>query len=221
MRKTALTVGLFAAALIPAGLQTTSAYAQDNTNQEQVTQSSVTVTVLPGDNLSKIAKANESTYQRIYYANTQVQNPDLIYPGDDLRIPSADEQLTERPLPTNAPVEAPVAATAPTPKSTVTTKPKAVVNRATPRAAAPAPSVAGGSTWDRLAQCESGGRWDVNTGNGYYGGLQFTPSSWRAVGGSGLPHQASREEQIMRAEKLRAMQGWGAWPACSAKLGLR
>ncbi|NLT29399.1 MAG: DUF348 domain-containing protein [Propionibacterium sp.] len=84
-----------------------------------------------------------------------------------------------------------------------------------------APPVAGGSVWDRLAQCESGGNWSINTGNGYYGGLQFSASSWRAVGGTGLPHQHSREEQIRRAEILKSKQGWGAWPACTRKLGLR
>ena len=76
------------------------------------------------------------------------------------------------------------------------------------------------ATWDRLAQCESGGNWSINTGNGYYGGLQFALTSWRAVGGSGYPHQASKAEQINRAEKLLAIQGWRAWPACSQKLGL-
>jgi len=75
--------------------------------------------------------------------------------------------------------------------------------------------------WDLLAQCESGGNWAIDTGNGYYGGVQFLPSSWYAVGGTGLPHEASREEQIARARILLAYQGWGAWPACSARLGLR
>ncbi|HET6954784.1 MAG TPA: transglycosylase family protein, partial [Acidimicrobiales bacterium] len=90
------------------------------------------------------------------------------------------------------------------------------------RAAAPAPATSGGgSVWDRLAQCESGGNWSINTGNGYYGGLQFSQSSWRAAGGSGSPASASREEQIRVAENLLARQGWGAWPACSRKLGLR
>ncbi len=81
---------------------------------------------------------------------------------------------------------------------------------------------AGGSTvWDRLAQCESGGNWATNTGNGYYGGLQFNVGTWRAYGGSGLPSQASRETQIAIATKLRdASGGYGAWPACAARLGL-
>jgi peptidoglycan hydrolase-like protein with peptidoglycan-binding domain len=79
----------------------------------------------------------------------------------------------------------------------------------------------GGSVWDRLAQCESGGNWSINTGNGYYGGLQFLASTWRANGGTGLPHQNSREEQIRVAENLRSQAGFAPWPACSRKLGLR
>ena len=82
-------------------------------------------------------------------------------------------------------------------------------------------STPSGGVWDKLAQCESGGNWSINTGNGYYGGLQFSLSTWRAYGGSGMPHEASREEQIAIAKKLQADAGWGAWPACSSKLGLR
>nr|MBA3530132.1 transglycosylase family protein [Propionibacteriaceae bacterium] len=84
-----------------------------------------------------------------------------------------------------------------------------------------APSVASGSVWDRLAQCESGGDWSINTGNGFYGGLQFTLSTWRAYGGSGMPHHASRAAQIAVAKRVQAGQGWGAWPACTSKLGIR
>ena len=83
------------------------------------------------------------------------------------------------------------------------------------------PSVASGSVWDSLAQCESGGNWAINTGNGYYGGLQFSLSSWRGVGGVGYPHEASRETQIAMGERLKGSGGWGHWPACSRKLGLR
>ncbi|GGH63231.1 LysM peptidoglycan-binding domain-containing protein [Rothia aerolata] len=75
-------------------------------------------------------------------------------------------------------------------------------------------------TWDALAQCESGGNWSINTGNGFSGGLQFTPSTWAAFGGTGSPTNASKAEQIRVAENVLAGQGWGAWPACSAKLGL-
>jgi resuscitation-promoting factor RpfB len=77
------------------------------------------------------------------------------------------------------------------------------------------------SVWDRLAQCESGGNWHINTGNGYYGGLQFHPDTWRSVGGSGLPHEHSREEQIKRGKILQQRSGWGQWPSCSRQLGLR
>lgn len=96
-----------------------------------------------------------------------------------------------------------------------------------PAAAAAAPATSsGGSTasagvWDQLAQCESGGNWSINTGNGYYGGLQFSAATWASVGGSGLPHQASREEQINRGQILQSRAGWGQWPSCSSKLGLR
>ncbi len=75
--------------------------------------------------------------------------------------------------------------------------------------------------WDALAQCESGGNWHINTGNGYYGGLQFSLGTWHAYGGTGLPSQHSRETQIAVATKLRnASGGYGAWPACAARLGL-
>jgi resuscitation-promoting factor RpfB len=81
-------------------------------------------------------------------------------------------------------------------------------------------STPAGSVWDRLAECESGGNWSINTGNGFYGGLQFTLSTWRAYGGTGMPHEASREEQIAVAERVQDAQGWGAWPACTSKLGI-
>jgi resuscitation-promoting factor RpfB len=75
--------------------------------------------------------------------------------------------------------------------------------------------------WDALANCESGGNWHINTGNGYYGGLQFNLGTWHANGGSGLPSGASREEQIRVATRVRDNAGgYGAWPACAAKLGL-
>ena len=87
----------------------------------------------------------------------------------------------------------------------------------------PAAHAAPDSDWDRLAQCESGGNWAINTGNGFHGGLQFTASTWNAHGGqqyAPYAYQASREQQITVAERVLASQGWGAWPACSAKLGL-
>lgn len=84
-------------------------------------------------------------------------------------------------------------------------------------------SAAPDSDWDRLAQCEAGGNWAINTGNGYHGGLQFSQSTWQANGGgeyAPTANQASREEQIAVAENVLASQGWGAWPSCSSSLGL-
>lgn len=74
-----------------------------------------------------------------------------------------------------------------------------------------------GVNWDAVAACESGGNWSINTGNGYYGGLQFSLSTWRANGGTGMPHQASREEQIRVANNVLRSQGIGAWPTCGRR----
>jgi len=79
----------------------------------------------------------------------------------------------------------------------------------------------GGTVWDQLAECESGGNWAINTGNGYYGGLQFNLDTWHSYGGPGYPHEQSRETQIAIAEKVRAATGgYGSWPHCSQQLGL-
>ncbi len=98
----------------------------------------------------------------------------------------------------------------------VGTKKAAPKTPTTPSTTAPS-----GSVWDRLAQCESGGNWAINTGNGYYGGLQFSLQTWKSLGGAGYPHENSREQQIAIGTKLQQRSGWGQWPACSAKLGLR
>ncbi len=178
------------------------------------TPAPVLVPVTDGDYLDKIANDHNTTYLRLYYANTDIQNPDLIYPGQSLRIPAETEQLAARELPMNVPTAVqsevafnPSAGTAP-------------VIRASYGAARANYDSGDGSVWDRIAACESGGNWAINTGNGFYGGLQFTLGSWAGVGGSGSPADASRDEQISRAQMLQVRQGWGAWPACSAKLGL-
>lgn len=84
------------------------------------------------------------------------------------------------------------------------------------------PPVSNGHTWDSLAGCESGGNWAINTGNGYFGGVQFDQNTWERQGGLRYAQRAdlaTREEQIAIAEVTRARQGWGAWPTCSARLG--
>lgn len=79
------------------------------------------------------------------------------------------------------------------------------------------------STWDKVAQCESGGNWKINTGNGYYGGLQFTPGTWASAGGKSYAPRAdlaTKVQQIIVAERVLSTQGPGAWPVCSRKVGL-
>ncbi|MFJ3233274.1 transglycosylase family protein [Streptomyces sp. NPDC086787] len=83
-------------------------------------------------------------------------------------------------------------------------------------------AAADGGVWDRIARCESGGNWHINTGNGYYGGLQFSARTWRAHGGAAYAPTAdgaTRAQQIAVATKVQRSQGWGAWPTCSARAG--
>ncbi len=97
----------------------------------------------------------------------------------------------------------------------------AIVDVGTKEEVATTDFASGSTVWDALAQCESGGNWAINTGNGYYGGLQFSLGTWQAYGGPGYPHQQSRETQIAIAEKvLAATGGYGSWPHCSQSLGL-
>ncbi|MFF7534590.1 transglycosylase family protein [Streptomyces bobili] len=83
-------------------------------------------------------------------------------------------------------------------------------------------AAADAGVWDRIARCESGGNWHINTGNGYYGGLQFSASTWRAFGGTAYAptaDRATRAQQIAVATKVQRSQGWGAWPTCSTRAG--
>lgn len=204
MRLSLLTAGVIIWTAIFLGGSPTPAQAQINI-QSQPNQEPKVVVVQEGDYLEKIAEAHQTTWKRLFDANPEIANPDLIYPGQSMQIPEADEQLVERPLPASSYTNY-VAYSAPV--------------RTYATSSVSAPAVGDGSVWDRLAQCESGGNWGTNSGNGYYGGLQFTPGTWASVGGSGLPHQASKEEQIARAQILADRRGYSPWPACSAKLGL-
>lgn len=110
----------------------------------------------------------------------------------------------DAPAPAPAPEHASYAAPAPAPAP----------------APAAAPASTSGTNWDAVAQCESGGNWSINTGNGYYGGLQFSQSTWNGYGGQEFApsaHQATREQQIAVAERVRAGQGMGAWPTCGSR----
>jgi LysM repeat protein len=187
----------------------------------QTDQKRKKVTVKQGDTLSKIAKkAKLSSWRPVWDLNKKIKHPNLIYPGQKLLLPAKGEKVKHRPLPALAVtrVVSSERSAAPATRSVApATSGSSRRSTATRSAAAPA----SGGVWDRLAQCESGGNWGINTGNGYSGGLQFAQGTWAANGGSGSAHNASRAEQIRVAERVRASQGWGAWPACSAKLGLR
>lgn len=174
-----------------------------------------TVTVNSGDTLTAIAMAHGSDYVRVFNANPQIAHYDVINAGQQVRIPTADEQLPDRFGQLQAAAAAPVQPVATT---------QSYAAQPTQQVQQPAATqvTASGGVWDTIAQCESGGNWSINTGNGYSGGLQFAPSTWAAYGdGSASAAQASKEAQIAAAEKVLAAQGWGAWPSCSAQAGLR
>lgn len=207
MRLSAIVAATVSSAAVFTVLGSTPVHAEEQINQlvPQATEQRVEekiIEVKSGDYLAKIADENQTTYIRIFDANPKIVDPDVIYPGDKLRIPRTEEQLESR-----------------TPKEQLVTVAQPIKQVAT--SAPVASATVSGDVWDRLSRCESGGNWSINTGNGYYGGLQFSLGSWRAVGGVGYPHQASREEQIARGKMLQARQGWGAWPACTRKLGIR
>jgi len=131
-------------------------------------------------------------------------------------------------LATPADIQVPTVSVAPTTTTTAAAPATTVAPPPPPTTASPAPQPAERSTagdpndpasWERLAQCESGGNWATNTGNGYYGGIQFSLASWRNVGGTGYPHEASKETQIEMGKRLYAQGGWGHWPGCTRSFG--
>ncbi len=135
----------------------------------------------------------------------------LMVADTDFRQVAEELQPDALPTPASAPMEASL--------HTVATPAPAPVAPARQRVV----TYDGDSVWDDLARCESGGNWAINTGNGYYGGLQFNLGTWQGYGGTefaAYPHEATRAEQIIVAERLRAARGYSPWPACRAKLGL-
>lgn len=217
VKLTAVAVAIFGALLINGPV----ASAQEVESEVQE-PAPVMVTVVAGDTLSSIASANGTDYVRIFNANEQISHPDVIDVGLEVRIPAADEALADR-MASIAPPQ-PVVVYQPVETYSYSTYIEPAATTQSAPAAAPAPAVSGGSTWDALAQCESGGNWAINSGNGYSGGLQFHPQTWLGHGGgqyAPTANGATREQQIAVAESVLASQGWGAWPACSSKLGLR
>jgi LysM repeat protein len=189
------------------------AHAQTNTAQQPKKPEPVKVEIKEGDTLDGIATDHQTTWPRLYDANTFIEDPNVIHPGEKVRVPDTNEQLAHREIATE-----PVAVEAPTNNTPVS---KPVTPK--PKPAPVTPVVSTGSVWDALASCESGGNWAISTGNGYYGGLQFTAGTWISNGGgvyAPTANLATREQQITVASKLQSARGWAPWPACSAKLGL-
>lgn len=113
--------------------------------------------------------------------------------------------ITPSPTPRLIPTKIPLSTLTPTLTPTPTPDPKSPDNA---------------EIWENIAKCETNGNWSSDTGNGYFGGLQFSQGAWNSVGGSGNPAQASKDEQITRGKMLQKIRGWGVWGACAARLGL-
>ena len=175
-------------------------------------------TVRPGDTLSTIAArayGSAAGWPAVWWANRrQVRDPDLITAGERLVLPGSHQvppwlaraaraaTAAARPAPAARAGTAPAAATAPT------------------QASSPAPASAGGVNWPAIAACESGGNWAASTGNGFYGGLQFTEQTWLANGGgryASSANLATPAQQIAVAQNVLASQGIGAWPVCGVR----
>ncbi len=179
-------------------------------------------TVQSGDTLSAIAAheyGRAADWPAVWWANRhQVKNPSLIATGQRLTLPASG---TVAPWLARAATAAiPAAAPAPAkPSSATAAASSAPADPAPAPAPAPAASSAGGVNWSAIAACESGGNWSADTGNGYYGGLQFTEGTWLGYGGgqyASSANLASPAEQIAVAERVLAGQGIGAWPVCGA-----
>ena len=169
--------------------------------------------VQPGETLSILAPGN----WREVAASNGISNPDLIYVGQTIDLNATAPAASEPQRSSSSQSSDSDSSESWAPEETDSGS----SGSGGQAESTPASSGGGSGVWDQLAECESGGNWSISTGNGYYGGLQFSQSSWNAAGGSGNPANASREEQIRVAENLQASQGWGAWPACSSQLGLR
>jgi LysM repeat protein len=172
-------------------------------------------TVQPGDTLSTIAAheyGSAADWPAIWWANRrQVADPDMIAAGQRLRLPASGQ------VPAWMARAALAAISGSSPAQAVSVA-QADPPAAAPVSAAPAAS-SGGVNWSAIAACESGGNWSADTGNGFYGGLQFTEQTWLGYGGGQYApsaNLASEAQQIAVAERVLAGQGIGAWPLCGA-----
>jgi LysM repeat protein len=197
----------FAVAAVFAVVGTPAAHAETKNQQNDKPKK---VTVQQGDTLDGIATQNDTTYVRLFDSNPSIENPDLIFPGEKVRIPAVSEDFAHRSLP--------VGVVAPQPAVSESYAPVAQSSAYTSTSYTPPPvrNVSGSSSWDHIAACESGGNWSINTGNGYYGGLQFTQATWAGAGGLKYAPRAdlaTREQQIAVASNLSLSN----WPVCGAR----
>jgi len=181
-------------------------------------------TVHQGDTLSAIAShsyGNSADWPAVWWANRhQIRNPNLLVVGQRLQLPASGHvtpamaRAAQAAIPAPPP-PAPVAA-APSGASQSDPPASAPVSTSAPASSS---GSSGGANWSAIAACESGGNWSANTGNGFYGGLQFTQQTWDAYGGgqyAASANQASASQQIAVAQRVLAGQGIGAWPVCGA-----
>jgi Transglycosylase-like domain/LysM domain len=178
-------------------------------------------TVRQGDTLSTIATHayhNAADWPAVWWANRRhVRNPNMIAAGLRLQLPASGHVTAAMARAAQAAVPAPPPAPAQAPAAPVSTYQGGQSASAPVSTAAPASS--GGANWSAIAACESGGNWSTNTGNGFYGGLQFTQQTWLGNGGgqyAASADQASADQQIAVAQGVLASQGIGAWPVCGA-----
>ena len=183
-------------------------------------------TVHQGDTLSAISArtyGNSADWPAVWWANrTQVRNPNLLLVGQRISLPASGHVTAAMASAARAAIPAPPPPATPAPDPGSAT-PVSAVQSDPPGAApvsAPAPaSSSGGVNWSAIAACESGGNWSIDTGNGFYGGLQFTQQTWLGYGGgqyAASANQASESQQIAVAQRVLAGQGIGAWPVCGA-----
>jgi LysM repeat protein len=183
-------------------------------------------TVRPGDTLSAIAArayGSEADWPAVWWANKrQVPDPDLIIAGQRLALPASGRVpawLARAALAATAAPAAPAPAVSADPAPAVPADPAPAAPPAQ-AAASPAPASASGVNWSAIAACESGGNWSISTGNGFYGGLQFTEQTWLGYGGgqyASSANLATPGQQIAVAQRVLAGQGIGAWPVCGAR----
>jgi LysM repeat protein len=183
-------------------------------------------TVHQGDTLSAIAAhnyGNAADWPAVWWVNRhQVSNPNMLLVGQRLRLPASGHVTAAIANAAQAAIPAPPPpppSPAPAPTTPVTYSQPAPSSAAPVYTSAPASSSSSGVNWNAIAACESGGNWSINTGNGFYGGLQFTQQTWLGYGGgqyASSANLASPSQQIAVAQRVLGGQGIGAWPVCGA-----